>query len=214
MGRFGEALAAVPEPDTAGDARLQAEAHCLRACALWITDDPDAACAAMQRVDYADVLDGRQARAVWHYLTDGADPDPTAVREYRRASEGLGGTHEAWARLLADWCVPVAPAALPPVHAALAWQRRHAPAEAARGEAVFAEARFRQAPGPALVWLDHALERLEQFGQHHLKARLLHRKALSLEAAGLLAEADRFLAVARETALRQGAWRYLRAMAL
>ena len=86
---------------------------------------------------------------------------------------------------------------------ALATLRRMAPSEEARGLAVYAEAAFRRHPVHALAHLDHALDRFARFGLHHLEERLLEHKACALEAAGMLAEADRFRHAAAEVAKRQ-----------
>jgi hypothetical protein len=101
-----------------------------------------------------------------------------------------------------------------PAHAALALLRGIAPVDAARAQALHAEAAFHVSPAWALTWLDEALEQIERHGQHHLKARLLELKARALEANGLLGASSRFLELARETARRQGAWRYLHRMAV
>jgi hypothetical protein len=202
---------ALPENDSPGDAGLTAQSRCLRARCLWLRDEVDAALAEVERVAYPDRLALLQSRAAFRFLTD--DPASSQLAEYLQAAEAAGGEHAAWAGLLADWAGPEDKAGLLRAHAALAWLRIHAPAKGAEGEAIHAEARFRRRPAQALVWLDHALEQCEKFGQHHLKARLLHRKSLALEASGQLGEAGRFLELARETAQRQGAWRYLRDMA-
>jgi hypothetical protein len=213
MGRFDEALAALPDSDKRIDAGAMADHHHLRARCLWLRDEADAALAEIGRDAHPDGLTALHARAAFHYLMDDPGGAGTVGREYSRIAEPAGGKHAAWAALLADWSRPGNETGLARAHAALAWLRVHFPAKAAEGEAVHAEARFRQAPAQALVWLDHALDEVERFGQHHLKARLLHRKSLALEAVGQLGEAGRFLDLARETARRQGAWRYLRDMA-
>ncbi len=88
--------------------------------------------------------------------------------------------------------------------AALALLDRQLPVAAALAEAALAEARWRIRPADALVWLDEALRLCERYGQHHLKARLLARKATALLAGGQLAEARRFARLADTLAQRQG----------
>lgn len=83
------------------------------------------------------------------------------------------------------------------------------PSLAAQGEAVLAEALYWLAPRWATVWLDHALNQVELFGQHHLKARLLGLKASALDGAGALGEGARIRKQARALAERQGARLYL-----
>ncbi len=206
MGRFADALAALPDADGQTDpAVLETRAHC-----LWLLGEDDAARADAARIAYPDRRDTLRARATFAYLADdGADATPP-VWAYCAAA-GRQGRHAAWAALLACWLQPGHDPARP--HAALAWLRQHQPARAAEGEALFAEARLRQAPADALVWLEHALDQVEKYGQHHLKARLLFQKAAALEAAGQLGVAAKFQSLARETAKRQGAWRYLGEMA-
>ncbi len=211
MGRFDEALAALPGSDRPGDAGLTAQSRCLRAHCFWLRGDTGTALAEAERGAYPDRLALLQSQAVFRYLMD--DSASPRFAEYLQAAEAGGGEHAAWAGLLADWASPENGVGVSRIHAALAWLRIHRPAKAAEGEAIHAEARFRRTPAEALVWLDHALEQCEKFGQHHLKARLLRRKSLALEASGQLGEAGRFLELARETAQRQGAWRYLRDMA-
>lgn len=212
MGRFQAALAAVPDANAPVAGAWRIQARTLRAWSLWLLDDTDAAQAAWQAMNDADAPVAARVRAECLYLTEAAESNPQTMADYQRGVEGQAGAHAAWARVLADWWHPARGPALSRLHGALGWLQRHAPAGSARAAAVFAEARFREAPAHALVWLDAALDQVERYGQHDLKARLLHKKVLALEAAGQLAEAGRFLTVARETAQRQGAWRYLRAM--
>lgn len=207
MGRFGEARAALP--DQAGE--TAPAAHELRLRCLWLLGESGADLEHACRIDYPDPLDTLRARADFaHLMNDPARAGPV-IRAYAKAA----GSHDengAWAALLMDWLEPGRAAS--PSHAALAWLCAHRPARGAEGEALHAEARYRQAPAHALAWLDHALDQVELYGQHHLKVRLLHRKALALEAGGHLGVAARFLTLARETAQRQGAWRYLHDMAI
>lgn len=227
MGRFGEALANLPEPATppeANEAGLVADILDLRARCLWLRDDAPAALSLAEAAWSMEsrVLRRLQARVSFLYLAD----DPAAAlamgADYREAALAVASkTDQAWAALFLHWAHArlgrdddangdVDPA---PAHAALALLRSIVPADAAQGEALFAEAAFQQSPAWSLVWLDEALVLGERFGQHHLKARLLALKARALDANGLLGESSRFLKLARETASRQGAWRYLRGMA-
>jgi len=95
-------------------------------------------------------------------------------------------------------------------HRALARLRHLHPTLAAQAEAVYAETVFCLGPRWAAVWLDHALDQVDLFSQHHLKARLLGLKARALEAAGELGEGARFRKQARALAERQGARLYMR----
>lgn len=155
----------------------------------------------------------RRHRAYFLYLRD--EPATLAALAQDLAANSASEAEQAWAAILAHWArARLGQAAVPAdAHAALATLRRQAPAEAAHAACIIAEAAFHLGPVWSLVWLDDALAQAERFGQHHLKARLLHFKAHALEAAGRLGEAGRFLKLARETAKRQGAWRYLRGMA-
>jgi hypothetical protein len=98
-------------------------------------------------------------------------------------------------------------------HAALARLRRREPAAATLAAAAHAEAAFHRGAVWSAVWLDEALAQCERYGQHHLKARLLWRKAHALQAGGRLADAGRFGELARSLARRQGAGLYIRMMA-
>lgn len=225
MGRFGEALANLPEPETppeANEAGLAADILDLRARCLWLQDDATAALSLAEAAWSMEprVLRRLQARVSFLYLAD----DPAAAlavgADYREAALAVESkTDQAWAVLFLHWAHARLgrddhddgdPAL---AHAALALLRSIVPADAAQGEALFAEAVFHRSPAWSLAWLDEALVLGERFGQHHLKARLLALKVRALEANGLLGESSRFLKLARETASRQGAWRYLRDMA-
>jgi len=92
---------------------------------------------------------------------------------------------------------------------ALARLRRSEPAGEARAFSLYAQAQFHQAPAHALTHLDAALDLNARFGLHHWEARLLHLKSRSLDAAGQLGEASRFLRLAQETAQRQCARLFL-----
>jgi hypothetical protein len=93
--------------------------------------------------------------------------------------------------------------------AALAALRRLGPAHEARGFSLYAQALYWQSPSHAATQLDAALALNARCGLHAWTARLLHLKARSLDAAGQLSEASRFLNLARETAEQQGARLFL-----
>ncbi len=210
LGRFPEALRTLPPlPLAADDAELAAAVEDLRRRSLWVLGEDSAP----PPDDSAESPAASLRRAYFHFLADQPlPPDDPAWRGTAAADVH----HAAWLALLAHWSRLRAgrPAPAAAAHLALDALRRQAPAEAAHAAAVFAEAMFHLAPASSLVWLEEALEQGERYGQHHLKARLLHRKARALEAGGALREADRFLALARAWATRQGAWRVLRDMAL
>jgi tetratricopeptide (TPR) repeat protein len=95
------------------------------------------------------------------------------------------------------------------VQTALANLRRHSPAQEARAFSLYAQALFHHSPSHALTQLDAALDLNARFGLHHWEARLLQLKSQSLDAAGQLTEASRFLRLASEVAQRQGARLFL-----
>jgi hypothetical protein len=95
------------------------------------------------------------------------------------------------------------------LHSYLASLRAISPCLGAQAEAIFAEIQYCIAPRWSVVWVDHALDKVESFSQHHLKARLLFLKAQALAASGELAESLRFQRLAITLAKRQGALRYL-----
>lgn len=189
LGRFPEALAAL----SATNSSPQAQA--LRHRARLLMDGPAAVPEA------------------------GADPMESSYLAYlgdqaRPATElaGFSGTDRLWHTVLEVWARAGQghPVCLTRSHRALAGLRRLTPALAAQAEAVFAETVFCLGPRWAPVWLDHALDQVDLFSQHHLKARLLGLKARALEAAGELGEGARFRKQARALAERQGARLYLR----
>lgn len=202
LGRFPEALHNLARAPEVGDAGLTAAIDDLRRRCLWLTGE------AVQPPPAG--AGNWLQRAYFHYLSDRPLPPAEAACTIERT----GGAGQAWSALLTHWSRLRAglPSPAAPPHAALAGLRRQAPAEAAEAAAVYAEAAFHAAPGWSLVWLEEALAEGERYGQHLLKARLLYRKACALEAAGALREAARFLALARELAARQGAWRWQREM--
>ena len=205
MGRFGEALPALPE------AMLEPAALEIQARCLWLRGEDDGARDRLGRIAYPDPLDTLRARAEFAQLEGDPAQAAAPIRAYDAAA-GRADEHAAWAALLAYWLDSGGAPARP--HRALAWLRAHRPARAAEGAALFAEAHLGPAPAAALVWLDQALDQVARFGQHHLQARLLHAKAQALDAAGDLAVASKFQTLARETAQRQEAWRYLTPVAL
>ncbi len=92
---------------------------------------------------------------------------------------------------------------------ALAALRRRGPAPEARAFSLYAQALFWQSPRHAVTQLDSALDLNARCSLHLWQARLFHLKSLSLDAAGRLAEAERFLHLARETAQHQRARLFL-----
>jgi hypothetical protein len=92
---------------------------------------------------------------------------------------------------------------------ALAALRRLGPGHEARAFSLYAQALFHQSPAHASTQLDAALDLNARCGLHHWEARLQHCKSQSLDAAGQLDEASRFLLLAQETAQRQGARLFL-----
>lgn len=201
LGRFDAALAGLPEPGAdAAITLLHARCLCLQGqgaagLALARTLPPSGASLA--------------GLAYLHYLVDDAARALDACVAYRQAAATPLDGH--WATLLACWARARLGLAVDEGAAQRAWSGLAglAPALAAHGAALHAEARYRQGPRWALVWLDDALEQGERFGQHHLKARLLGLKAHALAAAGQLGEARRFQGLARDLAQRQGAALYL-----
>jgi len=221
MGRFAEVLANLPDADVrplADVAEPTADLLDLRARCLWLQDETDAALSLAEASWSAQPRSLRRLHARLSFLQLADDPEAVLaiVPWYREAAHAaLSLADQAWSALFQHW----AHARLgrdgdpAPVHAALSRLREIAPVDAARGEALHAEAAYHASTAWSLTWLDQALEQGERFGQHHLKARLLSYKARALAANGVLGESSRFLKLARETAERQGAWRYLRDMA-
>lgn len=140
------------------------------------------------------------------YLADA----PRRVNE--AASETADEVHApAWQKVLSTWAQvrQGRTARLADSHLALVRLRLGAPALCAQAEAIHAESVFHLGARWAVVWLDHALDQVERFGQHHVKARLLALKARALEAAGETGEGRRFRHLARQLAERQDARLYL-----
>jgi len=189
LGRFPEALAALSAMNSSPQAQI------LRHRARTLMD----ASAAVPKAE-DDPMESRYLA----YLEDQAQP--TAALAGCSEPDGLWcGLLEVWGRARQGQAL-----CLTPSHRALAGLRRLNPALAAQAEAVFAETVFHLGPRWAAVWLDHALDQVDRFSQHHLKARLLGLKAKALEAAGELGEGARFRKQARALAERQGARLYLR----
>lgn len=76
-------------------------------------------------------------------------------------------------------------------HRAAARLREGGPAEAVRGEACMAEALHYLDAASSVVWLDHALDRCDAWGQHDLRLRLTRLLATALAASGDLGAAQR-----------------------
>jgi hypothetical protein len=197
LGRFQEALAALPQPHAA-------EAECLgQRLALLLEHRPPVGETRHRTLDveeacYLGYLENRPLD--W--------PAQQAV--------GTTAPEQAWRALLLAWHRARSDRAvdretlLASSHQALATLRAGHPALAAQGEAVLAETHYWLGPRWATVWLDQALDQADLYGQHHLKARLMGLKARALEAAGELGEGARFRKQARALAERQGARLYLR----
>ncbi len=220
MGRFGAARDSLPDADggPADAAAAVAASLDLRARCAWQRGETDTALALAEaaRRSHPDRLAALGIHTRFLFLADAPEAALPCCRDYRDAARDAGSAVDlAWSALLIHWaeCRLGEASAPAPPHAALALLRATSPTAAAQGEAVHAEAVFHQSRAASLVWLEHALAQGESYGQHHLKARLLALKADALDACGLLSEAARFRKLARETAERQGAWRYARDMA-
>lgn len=198
LGRFAEARAALPEPAADPDLTLL-QARCL--CLL------GEAAAGLQLARALPTASPGLAHL--HFLLDDADATLAALAAGPAAPDDAG--EAPWTTLLRGWAG--ARRGLVPdeggMQRALAELRALAPALAAQGAALHAEARFHQGPCWALTWLDDALALGDGHGQHHLKARLLGLKARALAADGRLGEAGRFQRLAQDLARRQGALLYL-----
>lgn len=208
QGRFADCLIALAElPTTPGDAPRQA-AHLehLGACCRWI----------MAQADNLPLSADPDLRLDSLYLGDAAATLLDEAPRQRQAALLAGHAPEAaWADLLLDWAR--ARTGLPgdarASHSALSLLGATHPSRAALGAGIHAHAAYLREGPWALPWLDQALLLADRLGQHLDQARLLHLKARALEADGQLADAERFLKLARETARRQGAWRWLEDMA-
>ncbi len=188
LGRFEEARAALPE--TADFLRR-------RLCVLMDQPPPDGG------------EGGGMPTAEERYLAYLRD---TPRHGPATESSDMEEVERLWATVLRTWSLARGGlgVSLQDSHRALARLRGLHPSLAAQAEAVFAETVYCLGPRWAPVWLDHALDQVDRFSQHHLKARLLGLKARALEAAGELGEGTRFRKQARALVERQGARLYLR----
>lgn len=209
LGRFGEALACLDWPGTdTPPASAILQARCL--CLLGRREEALALAHAAWQQESAS-LANLAAQAYLPFLVDDAARALPACIAYGSAARNAGARIDAyWSEVLAYWAHARLSLALDEagVHLALAGLRTLAPAQAAHGEAIQAEALFHQGPHWAAVLLDNALVQCERYGQHHIKARLLSLKARSLAATGQLGEAARFHKLARDLGQRQGATLY------
>ncbi len=130
--------------------------------------------------------------------TDSAPIDP-AAQEPAAMAEACITIGRYWAAARPDGHDAWASA-----RSALVLLDRRLPVAGALAEAALAEALWRIRPAAATVWLDEALRQCARYGQHHLQARLMARKAQALLADGQLAEARRFERLAGTLAQRQG----------
>lgn len=196
LGRFKEALEALPE---AGDD--QASNHLRHRLNLLLAHpEPNVMQVydlSVTERDYCDYL-------LSHPLQD---PGPSPVSN----DETVPEADRLWSTVLHAWSQAREgrDVALSASHQALASLRRLNPTLAVQAEAVFVETIYWLGPRWAPVWLDHALDLVDQYSQHHLKARLMGLKARALEAAGDLGEGARFRKQAMAMAERQGARLYL-----
>ncbi|MCP5278783.1 MAG: hypothetical protein H6935_10550 [Thiobacillus sp.] len=192
LGRFTEAQAALPEAEedegiTALERRLYLLLRSPAAAAI-----------------HAVPLPGLEPRYL-AYVADRAQDWPAAAPRGPTEPDRLfSSLLDAWSQARGGHPISLA------VHQrALARLRCLHPSLCVQGEAVLAEALYWLGPRWATVWLDHALDQVDLFSQHHLKARLMGLKARALDAAGELGEGARFRKQARALAERQGARLYL-----
>lgn len=230
MGRFEESravLAAIrldaitPESDTEFNLPLQIPAQLSWALALLgdtenaIEHGQRALRWAQSQPDSLHLASAHDFLAHLHCFLDA----PKATLAYSRLLHDTDTGPNCMATLLEYWALSRLglPTDESAAQTALAELRRHSPAQEARAFSLYAQALFHQAPahaqglarGFALTQLDAALELNARFGLHHWEARLLHLKSQSLDAAGQLTEASRFLRLAQETAQRQCARLFL-----
>jgi hypothetical protein len=195
LGRFQEALTALSE---AGEGETEQD-QILRHRLVRLLDQPAGEVALEGGLPVAEV-------AYLAYLQD-------RPLDWPAGTPALPGeADQRWWDVLRTWSLArlgEAPS-LAASHRALARLRRLYPVLGAQAEAVHAETVFLLGPRWAVVWLDLALDQVERYSQHHLKARLLGLKARALEAAGELGEGGRFRKQARALAERQGARLYQR----
>lgn len=194
LGRFAEALAALPE--TADDGCVS---EILRHRLNLILGHEELELASARKIPKAETH-------YCAYLLSRPLDEPGSEAMPQDETESL------WSSMLHTWSLALRGHAvsLAASHQALARLRMLHPTLAAQAEALFAETVYWLGPRWAPVWLDHALDLVDRFSQHHLKARLMGLKARALEAAGELGEGARFRKQARALAERQGAQLYLR----
>ncbi|MEW6676925.1 MAG: hypothetical protein AB1421_03305 [Pseudomonadota bacterium] len=191
LGRFQDCLAALPSHTH----RPLAQTLARRAAGL--TGEPPASPPAP---DTTPLEAGYQS-----YLFDTPAPAPLALPAEDGQSDGLlARLLETWRQARLGQMPPLAPG-----HRVLARLRQLNPTLGVEAEALLAECQFLIAPRWSVVWLDHALDQVERFSQHHLKVRLQGLKARALAAAGELGESERFRRQAADLAERQGARFYL-----
>jgi hypothetical protein len=143
------------------------------------------------------------ALGLLHCLLD----QPEAALAWSRAAQtGAPADLNHSAIVLEYWALAslAEPTDEPAVQTALAALRRLGHAQEARAFSLYAQALFRQSPSHAGTQLDVALELNARSSLHLWDARLMQLKSRSLDAAGQLGEAERFLQLARETAHQQG----------
>lgn len=196
LGRFAEALEALPEPgDGLAEEGLRQHLNLLLGHTEPGSMQADGLPVAQKA--YCDYLLGRPLRG----LELEAMPNDATATEAERL----------WSTMLRTWSLALGAheAPLAASHQALARLRALHPTLAAQAEALFAETVYWLGPRWAPVWLDHALDLVDRFSQHHLKVRLMGLKARALEASGDLGEGARFRKQARALAERQGARLYI-----
>lgn len=197
LGRFEESLTALPPPQDG----VLGESLRLRLNLLLGHTDPDSMRAEglpITQREYCAYLLGLPLRETGL----GAVPHDETAPEAERL----------WSTVLHAWSLARQgrDIDLSASHRALARLRGLHPSLAAQAQAVFAETVHWLGPRWAPVWLDHALDQVDLYSQHHLKARLMGLKAQALDAAGAQGEGARFRKQAVALAQRQGARLYLR----
>lgn len=194
LGRFREALAALPQADdTTAAAKLRRRLYLLVGIPETKAEEEEG------EIVTAEL-------AYLSYLQDRTVPSPDSDWD----APDKPGT--LWLTVLKGWSLARRGQAsgLMASHRAVAGLRSLAPALCAQAEAIHAEAVFWLGPRWAPVWLDHALDQAELYSQHHIRTRLLALKARALDAAGELGEGARFRKLALALAQRQEARLYLR----
>lgn len=226
-GRFVESrelLAAINvdaiAPETEFDARLELLVPAQLSWALAMLGDVDAARGQAKRaLNWAQAdADARHLATVYAYLglLHCVLDAPTEVLEWSRRLHALASHQDQasqfhTATLLQYWASSRLGQATDETGAqnALTELRRLGRAHEARAFSLYAQGLFHQSPMHAQTQLDAALDLNASCGLHHWEARLLRMKSHSLDAAGQLSEASRFLRLALETAHRQNARLFL-----